>query len=299
MRFLPKSPYPLGEFISMARRRFSEPPPFLQNAEKKLVFNDQKFNEATIGFVGDICPLRERDAVFESEIFQFFENCDLMVGNFEGVITDEPQRPFLLKHTPAIFDVLELFKPLTDWTLTIANNHAMDYGDEALDRTIKEFDSRGINWLGTAYKPSTTLIEGVTGTSWSWWMNGKTERIYEQDPGVPKEPGLHIALPHWGYEHERDPRQDQRDNIPQGYGMVVGHHSHLPQPLEMVDEKLPVAWSLGNFLTAKTLAVLGEGALLKVVINRPDNKILEIQSIDYRTILLDRDNPNACRVYFR
>jgi poly-gamma-glutamate capsule biosynthesis protein CapA/YwtB (metallophosphatase superfamily) len=222
-----------------------------------------------------------------------------MVGNLEGVITDQPQRPFLLKHTPKIFNVLEQIKPLPKWTLTVANNHAMDYGDEALDGTINKLEKRDIKWLGTVSSPTVEIADKITATAWSWWMNGSTNRIHSSNPGSPESDGLHIALPHWGYEHERTPRQNQRHNIPENYDMIVGHHSHLPQPLELVDDRLPVAWSLGNFLTAKTLKVLGEGAVMKVVVNRPDNSNPTVQSVDYRTILLNRDNHDECRVSFR
>jgi poly-gamma-glutamate capsule biosynthesis protein CapA/YwtB (metallophosphatase superfamily) len=299
MKLLPQSPYPLGEFFGMALRRFSEPPPFQQEKNIKLTLQEKLENELSIGFVGDICPIKDRQAVIHEDIIEFFDDCTLMVGNLEGVITDQPQRPFLLKHTPRIFDVLKQIKPLTKWTLSVANNHAMDYGDKALDRTINEIEKRDINWLGTVSNPTAKIADKITLTAWSWWMNGSTKRIHSSDPGSPDSAGLNIAMPHWGYEHERTPRQDQRENIPANYDMIVGHHSHLPQPLELVDDSLPVAWSLGNFLTAKTLKVLGEGAVMKAVINRPENDIPAIQSLDYRAILLNRDNPDECRVSFR
>lgn len=296
---IPRSPYPLREFLGMSIRRFSAPPPFEQKAEKTIELTVNRVNEIKIGFVGDICPLRKRKAIFEKEIYRFFDDCSLMVGNFEGVITDEPHRPFLLKHSPAIFDVLESIKPIPNWTLSIANNHAMDYGDTALDQTISEFDRRGVNWLGTAGKPRAAVCEGITATAWSWWMNGETERICDTDPGAPQESGLHVALPHWGYEHEREPRPAQRKSIPRGYDMIAGHHSHLPQPMELTNNGIPIAWSLGNFLTAKSLPVLGEGALLKAVINRPDGEKPHIQSLHYRAIIINRDDPDYCRVSFR
>lgn len=299
MKYLPKSPYPLREFIGMAIRRFSVPQPFKQKAEKTIQLTTDRNNEITIGFVGDICPLRNRKAIFTKEIYRFFDDCALMVGNFEGVITDEPHRPFLLKHSPAIFDALKSIKPMTNWTLSIANNHAMDYGERALGRTISEFETRGINWLGTIEKPTADVTECITATAWSWWMNGKTDRIYDADPGAPGKNGLHIALPHWGYEHEREPRPAQRDRAPHGYDLIAGHHSHLPQPMELIENEIPIVWSLGNFLTANTLPILGEGALLKAVINRPIGEKPHIQSLLYRAIILDRNDPDYCRVLFR
>jgi poly-gamma-glutamate capsule biosynthesis protein CapA/YwtB (metallophosphatase superfamily) len=283
----------------MVVRRFSTPPPFTGKAETKLVLSEESDNDLSIGFVGDICPLRNREAVFSDDLIEFFSECSLMVGNFEGVITKESYRPFRLKHTPEIFEVLKTIKPLQHWALSIANNHAVDYNEVALDRTLFEFDKRGINWFGTKEEPTATISRGITATAWTWWMNGRTDRISNRDPGVPQEGGLHMAIPHWGYEHERHPRLSQRKKVPEGYDIVVGHHSHLPQPLERLDNAVPVAWSLGNFLTAKSLPVLGEGAVMKVIINRPDGMTPKIQSVEYRAIILDRDDPDYCRVSFR
>lgn len=283
----------------MAVRRYSAPSPFTIPPDKKLILNETLTNDIRIGFVGDICPIKNRTATFADGIIEYFEDCDLMVGNFEGVITDEPYRKFRHKLSPDMFDLLETIKPLHQWTLSIANNHAMDYGPEALIRTLNEFDLRGINWYGTSEKPTTTITPDISITGWTWWINGQTDLISQEDPGTLQIDGFHIATPHWGYEHEREPRASQRTKIPAGYDMIAGHHSHLPQPLEQLGNGIPIAWSLGNFLTAKTLPVLGEGALLKVVINRPDGKKPELQSVQYRAIILDRDNSDFCRVSFR
>lgn len=282
----------------MAIRRFSDPPPPVNPSEQTLVLSDVKENTVRIGFVGDICPLRNRTAVISDDLVEFFDDCSLIVGNFEGVITEKPYRLFRLKHTPEIFKALKSIKPLQQWVLSIANNHAIDYGTGALEYTLNEFDRREINWFGTADKPTATISEDVSVTGWTWWMNGRTDRISNADPGAPQDDTLHVATPHWGYEHEREPRLSQRKKVPEGYDLIVGHHSHLPQPLERLEGGIPVAWSLGNFLTAKTLPVLGEGALLKAVINRPKGKKPHIQSVHYRAIILDRDDPEYCRVSF-
>lgn len=295
----PSIPYPIREFLGMVVRRYSSPPAFDQEIERLITLRETHHKTIRVGFVGDICPLNDRKATMDQQVLDFFGSCDLMVGNFEGVITQYPFRPFLHKHTTDIFQVLELIKPLSKWTLSIANNHAIDYGDEALIQTIDAFNERDIDWLGTVERPMTYLTEDITVSAWTWWMNGKTERIQMVDSGVPSEKGLHLACPHWGYEHERSPRADQRQELPNGYDLITGHHSHLPQPLELGDESTPVAWSLGNFLTAKTLPVLGEGAVLKVTINLPDKGQPVLQSLHYKTILIDRDQPGCCHVNFR
>ncbi|MDZ7757730.1 CapA family protein [Rhodohalobacter sp.] len=294
------SPYPFREFLGMAIRRYRKPAPWGdQKASRRVLFNNEQEADFWIGFVGDICPLKNRKAHFSKEVLQFFENCSMMVGNFEGIITDQARYPFLLKHTPDVFEALKEIKPLDRWVLSIANNHAMDYGLEALKNTLAILSDHNIRWVGTVDKPSIEIHPGISLTAWTWWINGQTHFIPLDDPGPPESPDFHIAAPHWGYEHERKPRSSQRENIPDGYDLIVGHHSHLPQPLEIVPSGTPVAWSLGNFTTANKLRVLGEGAILKAGFILNQNHTPVLHSINYQAILLNRDNPDLCSVTFR
>jgi hypothetical protein len=292
---VPLSPYHVGEFLSMVGRRFSGPPPRPASLDWTLHLLDDE-PDWTMGFVGDICPLFGREAHFADDVRAFLADCDVIVGNFEGVFSDRFWQPFLMKHEPSIFGVLEQIAPLERWVVSIANNHATDFGTDALRRTLDALDRRGLRWLGTAERPRLALADDVTLTAWTWWLNRPADGVARTDPGAPPTPGLHVALPHWGYEHERQPRPSQ--TVPDGYDLVTGHHTHLPQPFERTDNGRLVAWSLGNFITGKQLPVLGEGALLRVGVARPDAGPPEIVRAQFREIDLDRDR-QSCRVSFR
>lgn len=290
---VPFSPYPLDEFISMVWRRFTPPAP-----PPTTLWHDLKLAppppDQWIGFVGDICPLFGRAAVLDPSVHAFFSNCTQMVGNFEGILSNKAWRPFLMKHDPHIFDVLAELHPLEGWTLSLANNHAADFGRDDLDRTIDTIEARGCRWLGTRARPRVTLDDHITLTAWTWWSNRPTDAVAQKDPGAPSAPGLHIAFPHWGYEHERTPRPDHEP--PMGYALTAGHHTHLPQPFEQTDDGRLVAWSLGNFITGKRLRVLGEGLLLKIGVARSDDGLPTITRASTRPIALDRSDARYCRV---
>ena len=291
---VPFSPYHVREFLSMVGRRFSAPSPRPESLDCDLRLRDGD-PEWTMGFVGDICPLFGREAHFEADVQAFLGDCDVIVGNFEGVFSDRFWQPFLMKHEPSIFGVLEQLAPLGRWVVSIANNHATDFGTDALRRTLDMLDRRGLRWLGTAERPRLVLADDVTLTAWTWWLNRPADGVAREDPGAPSRSGLHIALPHWGYEHERQPRPSQ--TVPAGYSLIVGHHTHLPQPFEQTGDQL-VAWSLGNFVTGKQLPVLGEGALLRVGVARPEEGPPEVVQAQFREIDLDRGR-HHCRVAFR
>lgn len=291
---VPLSPYPVDEFVSMVRRRFSSPPPRPASLDRDLRFRDGS-PQRTIGFVGDICPLFGREAHFGAGVRSFLADCDVVVGNFEGIFSDRAWKPFLMKHTPDILPALAQLHPLEQWVVSIANNHATDFGAADLERTIRRLDHHGIRWLGTASRPRLRLADDVTLTAWTWWLNRPGDGVARRDPGAPSTPGLHVAFPHWGYEHVRQPRPDQTP--PEGYTLTVGHHTHLPQPFEHDDGRL-VAWSLGNFVTGKQLSILGEGALLKVNVARTEVGTPAIARARFREIDLDRDC-HECRVTMR
>jgi len=249
-----------------------------------------------MGFVGDICPLFGREATFGEGVRAFLADCDVVVGNFEGIFSDRAWKPFLMKHAPDIFPALAQLHPLDRWVVSIANNHATDYGPDALRHTLQILEDRGLRWVGTTDRPRLHIDDGITVTAWTWWLNRGGEGVARHDPGAPTGPGFHIALPHWGYEHERHPRPEQAP--PEGYTLTTGHHTHLPQPFEVRNDGSLVAYSLGNFVTGKQLPVLGEGALLKIDLAPPEPTAPAIVRARYREITLDRDR-HQCHVTLR
>ncbi len=292
---VPLSPYPIGEFLSMVGRRFSSPSPRPASLDRSLQLRDVA-PQWTMGFVGDVCPLFGREGQFGAGVRAFLSDCDVVIGNFEGVFSERRWKPFLMKHSPDIFNVMAEIHPLERWVVSVANNHATDYGTKALRRTLRILEHRDIRWLGTAGRPRLRLADDVTLTAWTWWLNRSADGVARRDPGAPAAPGLHVALPHWGYEHERHPRPAQ--TVPEGYALTAGHHTHLPQPFERRDNGQLVAWSLGNFVTGKQLPILGEGAMLKVGVARPDDSSPDIVQAHFREIDLDRDR-GRCRVTLR
>jgi hypothetical protein len=259
------TPYPLPETLGMIRRRFLPPEPRAnEGVFSHRVVDSDRSTDQWIGFVGDISPLQGRTVRYDAVIERFFENCSHVVGNLEGVITDQPWFPYLHNHRLDLFEALETLIPLDRWVLSLANNHALDYGPRGLQRTVRECQRRGVKHVGTTEVPRVRLGNEITVTSWTWWLNRTGDGVVRENPGKLPANGLHVAYPHWGYEHERRPRSIQRERLPAGYAAVVGHHSHLPQPVDLVDDRRPVAWSLGNFITTKQLPVLGEGAVVKL-----------------------------------
>lgn len=293
-------PYDWKETFRMVGRRFGPTPPRRNGPlDGTLTLRDAP-TDGWVGFVGDLGPTFGKRVHVSEKVRTFFDGCEALAGNLEGVLTDRWWRPYRQPIGDAVFGLLETLGPLDGWVLSLANNHALDYGPDALDESVRRCEERSVRWCGLADRPRVRWTDDVTLTAWTWWLNGPDEtRVVRTDPRCPDEPGLHVAFPHWGYEHERRPRDRQRRRLPDGYDAVVGHHSHLPQPVERIDGERLVAWSLGNFVTGKYLSKLGEGLVLKLGIHRPESGGAVFTEAEFRHLRIERPYRRAeCRIDF-
>lgn len=295
------NPYPIPELLRVIYHVIAGPPRRDKGQESlshRHILRPDIEVVTWLGFVGDIMPLMGREARFDSQVISFFADCDTVCGNFEGVITKKFWYPYLQKHRPTVFDVLAQVAPRERWILGVANNHAADFGEVDFYRTIQFIEAAGIRWVGSVERPRIELMPQVTLTAWTEWTNKEAPMIPLADPGAPETPGLRIASPHWGYEYERMPRPDQRLRLPSGYHLIIGHHSHLPQPVEIQSSGQIVAWSLGNFVTGIGIRAMGEGAIFKVGLGYAGDGLFTVARYAFQEIRLDRQDRKYCRVSF-
>lgn len=203
-------------------------------------------------------PVLQRAAVF--------------VGNLEGPFADVAEqqsttRNFSYKVTPkhapglrrAGFDAM-----------TIANNHLLDCGRGGVRETLKTLASQGIEVVGGGYDASTAHNAAVFDTRGGrvgllgYYWNRRTSAIgdkpgsardlpelVERDIGQLKRRTDRVAvMVHWGVPYERQPSDEDRLKarhfIDCGADIVVGHHPHIIQPLEVYRGR-PIFYSVGNF----------------------------------------------------
>ncbi|MDH3682131.1 MAG: CapA family protein, partial [Acidimicrobiia bacterium] len=89
--------------------------------------------------------------LFSPEVVAIAHEADFFLLNLECAISDggelwpDPDKPFFFRAPPAAIDVLAL---LGVDCVTLANNHALDYGTEALEDTLRYLDDAGIAHVG-------------------------------------------------------------------------------------------------------------------------------------------------------
>jgi Bacterial capsule synthesis protein PGA_cap len=90
-------------------------------------------------------------ALFADEVVDITRSADLFVLNLECCISDrgtprpEPRKPFFFRAPPAATEVLNR---LGVDCVTLANNHALDFGPVCLLDTLEHLRAAGIAWVG-------------------------------------------------------------------------------------------------------------------------------------------------------
>lgn len=158
--------------------------------------------------------------------------------------------------------------------VSLANNHAGDFGRTALLDTIRHARAAGIVPVGagaserSAYAPRVVEVLGARiafvgfsevlpfefravgrrpGTAWAF-----PERIRASVRAARREADAVVAMLHWGLELDRSPTARQRElaqvALDAGATVVLGHHPHVLQPVRRPAPGRLVAFSLGNFV---------------------------------------------------
>ncbi len=174
-------------------------------------------------------------------------------------------------------------------TVTLANNHSMDYGPQGLLDTVQQLDKAGIGHVGggenlaAARKAVVYNIRGtrvaVLGYSLTlpqeFWAGEKRagtapllEKMVKDDiAAARKQAAIVLVAVHWGEEgtirlREYQPRL-ARMMIDAGADAVIGHHPHILQGIERYKRGI-ICYSLGNFAFAQKSRIADRTLLLRL-----------------------------------
>jgi len=101
--------------------------------------------------VGDVLERKPPSALVAPEILELAREADLFLLNLECCISDrgerwpDPRKQFFFRAPPAAVELLEI---LGVDCVTLANNHALDYGEPALLDTLDRLHEAGIRTAG-------------------------------------------------------------------------------------------------------------------------------------------------------
>jgi poly-gamma-glutamate synthesis protein (capsule biosynthesis protein) len=143
--------------------------------------------------------------------------------------------------------------------VSLANNHAGDYGPTALRDTFGYLKAGGIAWAGAgvdraaAWRPAIVVRNGarIAFLAFSEIGPGSMAKVGGAIKAAHKRADYVIVSFHWGVERSYTPtaRQvsDGRAAVRAGADMVLSEHPHVLQGVEFYRHAI-IAYSLGNFV---------------------------------------------------
>jgi poly-gamma-glutamate synthesis protein (capsule biosynthesis protein) len=216
---------------------------------------------------------------------------DIVFGNLECAVASGGQpieKQFRFRAEPRRISVLAE----SGFTVvSLANNHAWDYGRSALLETVLNVRRTGVLTVGAgkdrseAHRMQIVVRRGVrvgflaylgllpalipeSDTAPSLSMAGLDVIRREVRAARGRVDVLIVSL-HAGKEGSTTPTSIQRSfahaAIDAGADLVIGHHPHVWQPLERYHQHT-ICYSLGNFVFSTTGR--GTGAMLEAVLNK-------------------------------
>jgi poly-gamma-glutamate capsule biosynthesis protein CapA/YwtB (metallophosphatase superfamily) len=226
-----------------------------------------------LAFVGDLMPFGHAVLRPGRRLRAFLSGADVLIGNLEGCIVDVPAHRVFLgqRHSHRVIDFLESLAPRARIVLGCANNHVGDYGFTAFTESCRALEERGIAVIGRRDEASIVIAGSVCVSACTAWSNQQCRYVAmleEVAADAPANGKMNILFPHWGHEMELFPRLQQvartRELLAR-WDMIVGHHSHCPQPVACQTagrRRQLIAYSLGDLTSGLRLEGYRHGIVL-------------------------------------
>ena len=205
--------------------------------------------------------------------------------------------------------------------VSLAGNHALDYGYTGLCRTIDVFNNIGLSHLGTyktAEDQEKILIKDVKGVkiafiNYTYGTNGIPlpsgkdfcvnlidKDFIKKQINQAKEQNVDmiVACMHWGTEYRTTANSEQKDLanflFENGVDVILGNHPHVLEPMEKKTITLQdgttkdvfVVYALGNFTADQRDEITRDSAILNLTITKNSDSKISIDKVNYVPIYM-------------
>lgn len=181
--------------------------------------------------------------------------------------------------------------------VSLANNHTLDKGEKAIIHSLDYWNTKNVLYSGCNYSfeerenikiytinnINIAFLAYTTHTNGLRVPQGKDYlvNIYDEQKvkgdieEVRDKADVIIVSMHWGEEYIHTPNKEQKNIAAYladlGVDIIIGHHPHVIQPIEYIDDTL-VIYSLGNFISAQVGLEKLIGAMVSVEIKKINYK---------------------------
>jgi poly-gamma-glutamate capsule biosynthesis protein CapA/YwtB (metallophosphatase superfamily) len=258
--------------------------------------------EITIAAVGDMMlgtdypenHLPDDDGVgFLKEVAPILAAADVAFGNLEGVLADGSTPRKVCRNANACF----LFRSPTRYVdhfvnagfdvLSLANNHARDFGEAGRSETMRALDGAGIAHSGREGDFASLEVNGLRVAVLAFAVTQKSNLMHDYELAaqtVAEHAAQHdivivsfhggaegrdvTRIPFGEEEYYGEPRGDvvyfARKMVDSGADLVLGHGPHVVRAMERYRDRL-IAYSLGNFATYYGISVDGLNGIAPIL----------------------------------
>lgn len=282
--------------------------------------------DVTMFFTGDVMIQRCTD-IYDSQgingiISEYIEqemlSADMtMINNefpFSNGGSQHPDKQFTFRVDPKYVSMLQ---DMGVDVASLANNHALDFGTEALLDSFTTFDNAGIPYVGAGETKERAeeaiFVEaggrtiGVLSASrvipvGEWNIENRqpglfctydSTRLVQRIKEIKEQCDYVVVFVHWGIEREAYPEEYQhnlaKQYIDAGADLVIGNHAHVPQGIEYY-KGVPIVYCMGNFIFNPDMT---DTYVLKAVWDTEGNTSLQVIPVDthnyYTSELVDAE----------
>lgn len=265
-------------------------------------------------YVSSVYDAKGIQAVLSDSLLDTLQAADIAMVNqeFPFSLRGQPMenKQYTFRVNP---EKISAFKKMGIDLVSLANNHALDYGTDALLDSMQTLTEAGITYVGvgaTLEEAKTTRYVECRGkniavlsasrvipvTEWGA-TSSRPGMFTTYDPAAlieeikkAKEVADYVVVyVHWGIERKEYPEKYQRvmgkQFIDAGADLVIGSHPHVLQGFEYYNNKL-IVYSLGNFIFSQTIP---QTALLSVEVDEQNNakvKVTGCETVNGKTMEL-------------
>jgi poly-gamma-glutamate capsule biosynthesis protein CapA/YwtB (metallophosphatase superfamily) len=254
----------------------------------------------TLDFAGDVhftdrtLKLLSNPATAFGPVAEVFKQADVAMVNLETAVTDRGTPEPKQFHFRAPATAYQAVAAAGVDLVTVANNHALDYGRVGLDDTLKAAAAAGMPLVGAgnnvteAYAPWITTVKGVKiaflgmsqiselASTWSATdtrsgiaMAFDTNRAVAAVKAARAASDFVVVYLHWGQEYSNCPTAQMKSLAKllsdAGAGLLVGTHAHV-----LVGDgwqgKTFVSFGLSNFVWWLNSAASNDTGVLRITL---------------------------------
>ncbi|OKH53264.1 metallophosphatase [Calothrix sp. HK-06] len=261
----------------------------------------------TIKAVGDIVAgtnfpdyrlPRNVNQLFPKQVRDKLKNSDILFGNYESTLTNHPYTTkditkgavFAFRSPP---EYASLFSQVGFDVMSVANNHAMDFGRKGFSDTVNNLNTAGVKTVGAKNQILYTKVKNIP-VAWigfCFYEYCNTVQDIQKAKALVKQArqkakiviiSMHVGAEGSDALNVRNQTEyfygENRGNsilfarsmVDAGADLILGHGPHVPRAMEVYKGKF-IAYSLGNFLgykTFSTTAEKGDSLILEAKINQ-------------------------------